>query len=190
MGLPICPREGKRGWIEKPVRALQHFSSIKPRWQWTLFLIAGLVILFLPLPFPTGAPEERVIRVEASMYGFSPSEIAVNPGDRVTVELVAADVVHGFSLDGYDFSLTAEPGQTGSKSFVADKPGAFRFRCSVPCGNLHPFIVGKLTVGQNGLFFRALGLGALALVAALWTLKNSAWKRMGSTQAMMESEQA
>ncbi len=172
------------------LRRLQQFSSHKPLWQWSLFLIAGLTVLFLPLPFPPGVPVERVIRVEASMYGFSPSEIAVNPGDRVTVVLVATDVVHGLSLDGYDFSLTAEPGQPASKTFVADKPGAFRFRCSVPCGNLHPFIIGKLQVGQNILFFRALGLGLLALAAAHWALKNSSWKHIGPTRAVLRSEQA
>jgi len=143
-----------------------------------LFILAALLILFLPLPPQVGAPVDRVIRVEASMYQFTPGEISVNPGDRVTIELVATDMVHGFSLDGYDFSLTAEPGQTVSKTFVADKSGTFRFRCSVPCGNLHPFIIGKLQVGQNILLLRAIGLGALAVIAALWTLRSSSRKRI------------
>src|SRR5512146_17412 len=163
-------------------------SSIKLRWQWFLFLAAALLVLVLPLPLQAGVPAERLIRVEASMYGFSPAEVAVNPGDRVTVQLVATDVVHGLSLDGYDFSITAEPGQTTSKTFVADKAGVFRFRCSVPCGNLHPFIIGKLQVGQNNLFLRAIGLGVLALAAALWMLKKSTWKRIDPTRAFIGSE--
>ncbi len=169
---------------------LKHLSSIKLRWQWILFLVAALLILFLPLPIRTGAPAERVIRVEASMFGFSPSEISVNPGDQVTVDLVATDVVHGLSLDGYDFSLTAEPGQTVHKTFVADKAGTFRFRCSVPCGNLHPFIIGKLQVGQNTLFLRAIGLGMLALAAAIWMLKNSSWKRIDPARTLVGGGQA
>ncbi len=168
----------------------QRILSSRSRWQWILFLLAGLLILFLPLPFQVGVPVDRVIRVEASMYGFSPSEIAVNPGDRVTVELVATDVVHGLSLDGYDFSLTAEPGQTASETFVADKSGTFRFRCSVPCGNLHPFIIGKLQVGQNTLFLRAIGLGGMAVMAALWRLKNSSGKRIESNRMMVGGEKA
>ncbi len=161
-----------------------------PHWQWALFLIAGLLILFLPLPLQGGTPVSRVIRVDASMYGFSPSEIAVNPGDRVTVELVATDVVHGFSLDGYDFNIMAEPGQTARKTFVADKTGTFRFRCSVPCGNLHPFIIGKLQVGPDTLFLRAIGLGLLALAAAFWMMKNSSSKRFDPTRALFGSRQA
>ncbi len=173
-----------------PFPPLQRLFSIMPRWQWILFFAAALLVLFMPLPLQAGAPVERVIQVEASMYGFSPSEISINPGDRVTVELVATDVVHGLSLDGYDFSITAEPGQTASKTFVADKPGTFRFRCSVPCGNLHPFIIGKLQVGQNLLFLRAIGLGILALAAALWMLKNSSWKRNDPARALIGREQA
>ncbi len=140
--------------------------------------MAALTALFLPLPLQVGMPVARVIRVEASKYGFNPSEIAVNPGDRVTVELVATDVVHGLSLDGYDFNLTAEPGQTASKTFVADRSGTFRFRCSIPCGNLHPFIIGKLQVGQNTLFLRAIGLAGLGVIAALWVQKASSGKRI------------
>ncbi len=169
---------------------LKRLPSIKLCWQWILFLVAALLILVLPLPIQAGAPAERLIRVEASMFGFSPSEISVNPGDRVTVELVATDVVHGLSLDGYDFSLTAEPGQTVRKTFVADKAGTFRFRCSVPCGNLHPFIIGKLQVGQNTLFLRAIGLGLLALAAAIWMLKNSSWKRIDPARTLAGGGQA
>ena len=144
----------------------------KIRWHWIAFALAALLILFLPLPLPVSNPTERVIRVEASTFQFSPAEISVNPGDRVTIELVATDVVHGFSLDGYDFSLSAEPGQTGSKTFMADKSGSFRFRCSVACGNLHPFVIGKLQVGQNIPFWRAIAMGILAVAAGIWTMHN------------------
>jgi heme/copper-type cytochrome/quinol oxidase subunit 2 len=101
-----------------------------------------------------------------------PGEIQINPGDRVTVELVSTDVVHGFSLDGYGFELKADPGQTVTGTFIADQAGVFRFRCSVACGNLHPFMIGKLQVGPNLLFVRGIVLGLLAISAALISLKN------------------
>lgn len=129
-----------------------------------------VLILFLPLPTMGAAPTDRHLRIEASMFQFTPAEITLNPGDRVTVELVATDVVHGLSLDGYDFELTADPGQTATGTFVADKTGVFRFRCLVPCGNLHPFMIGKLQVGPNTLFWRAIALGALAAAAGIWSV--------------------
>ena len=155
----------------------------KIRWQWIAIGLAALLILFLPLPLPVSNPVDRIIRVEASTFQFSPAEIAVNPGDRVTIELVATDVVHGFSLDGYNFSLSAEPGRSVSKTFMPDQSGSFRFRCSVPCGNLHPFMIGKLQVGQNTLFWRAIAMGILAVASGVWTMHGSRRKvQKSSTQ--------
>lgn len=132
--------------------------------------MAGLT-LFAPLPLPTPPAADKHIRMEASMFQFSPGEVQVNPGDRVTVELSATDVVHGLSLDGYDFELKAEPGRTVTGSFVADKAGVFRIRCSVACGSLHPFMIGKLRVGPNLLLLRAAALGMLAVVAAILSVR-------------------
>jgi heme/copper-type cytochrome/quinol oxidase subunit 2 len=52
-------------------------------------------------------------------------------------------------------------------TFVADKEGSFRLRCSVTCGAFHPFMTGKLEVGQNLLIWRATALAVLAAVASL-----------------------
>ncbi len=136
-------------------------------WKWLLLAAAGLAIAFLPLPASATNPTERHFRIEASSFAFSPSVIRVNPGDRVTIDLAAMDVVHGLSIDGYDVSVTADPGQTAQLTFVANRPGTFRFRCAIACGALHPFMLGKLTVGQNSLGWRAAGLMLLAVLAGI-----------------------
>jgi heme/copper-type cytochrome/quinol oxidase subunit 2 len=144
------------------------------RWRWLfLFIAASLLILFAPLPLPASVPIDRRIHIEASMFQFTPEEVAINPGDRVTVELVSTDVVHGFSLDGYNFDLQADPGQTASGTFIANRPGMFRFRCSVACGNLHPFMIGKLRIGPDLLLIRGTALGFIAVIAAIWSLRGS-----------------
>ena len=159
------------------LKSLDHAAdpkNQKRRWGWTfLFLAAGLLILFAPVPLPAAAPIDRRIRIEASMSQFSPAVLQVNPGDRVTIELVSTDVVHGFSLDDYDFNLTAYPGQMVTGTFVANQPGVFRFRCPVPCGNLHPFMIGKLQVGTNLLFGRGIVLGILAASVGAWSLRGN-----------------
>jgi heme/copper-type cytochrome/quinol oxidase subunit 2 len=86
----------------------------------------------------------------------------------VTIELAATDVVHGLSIDGYGLETSTDPGQTSRLSFVADRQGSFRFRCTVTCGNMHPFMIGKLQVGQNDQLWRATMLLGLALVAGVW----------------------
>jgi heme/copper-type cytochrome/quinol oxidase subunit 2 len=124
-------------------------------------------VAFAPLPLAQLRPAERFFRVEASQYAFTPAVLKVNPGDRVTIELASTDVVHGLYLDGYDLKVMADPGQTATLSFIANQSGMFRFRCSVTCGDLHPFMIGKLYVGANTLFWRGLGLALLAVLAVM-----------------------
>ncbi len=149
------------------------FTFIKQWSQCLIFLVLALLILFIPLPLPMPAPVARTIRIEASQYAFTPGEIQVNPGDRVTIELVSMDVMHGLTLDGYNLNLTAEPGQPARGTFVAEKAGVVRFRCAVPCGNLHPFMIGKLQIGPDLLLYRAIAAGLLAILAALWSLRTA-----------------
>ena len=137
------------------------------RWKGLVLAAAGLAIAFLPLPASATTPTERHFRIEARSFAFSPSEIWVNPGDRVTIDLAAMDVVHGLSIDGYDVSVTADPGQTAQLTFVADRSGTFHFRCAIACGALHPFMLGKFTVGQNRLGWRAAGLMLVAVLAGI-----------------------
>jgi heme/copper-type cytochrome/quinol oxidase subunit 2 len=59
-------------------------------------------------------------------------------------------------------------------TFVADKPGSFRFRCNVTCGAMHPFMIGKITVGSNNWFFRSIGLATLAIVGVVVSTKQKA----------------
>lgn len=135
--------------------------------RWWLPGLLGIVILFFPFPARPGQPAEHVFRVEASRFAYSPSILKVNQGDRVTLELVSTDVIHGLAVDGYGLAMTADPGQTTRLTFTADRSGSFRFRCSTTCGPLHPFMIGKIQVGDNTLWWRAAGLSLVAVVAVL-----------------------
>ncbi len=138
-------------------------------------VLAGLLLAVGLIPFPASATatEEHTFHISASREGgYSPAVLSVHPGDRVTIELVATDVVHGLSIDGYNLETSADPGQTARLTFIANRQGSFRFRCTVTCGNLHPFMIGKLEVGQNTLLWRAAALSILAMSGGAW-----AWKR-------------
>ena len=137
--------------------------KLKASLPWIFITIAVFAVLFAPLPVRAAAPEERTIRIEANSFEFTPGEIRVNQGDTITLEVVSRDVVHSVYVDGYDVQVVADPGQTARLTFVAGRPGVFRLRCSVTCGALHPFMIGKLHVGANGLFVRAIGLALLAV---------------------------
>ena len=139
-----------------------------------LLVMAGLVVAFAPLPVQPITPQERTFEIDAHQFAYSPSEFHVNPGDTVTIQLVSTDVVHGLYVDGYDISVEADPGQSATLTFVADKPGSFRFRCNVTCGAMHPFMIGKLNVGSNNWLFRSIGLALLAVVGVIFSVKQKA----------------
>lgn len=134
-----------------------------------LAFVAGTIAM-APFPQRRERPAARLVRIEASQFAYSPGTIAVNLGDTVTLELVSKDVVHGLFVDGYEQRISADPGQTAAMSFVANRPGMFRLRCSVTCGALHPFMVGQLHVGRNALGWRAMSLALLAALCGLWLL--------------------
>ena len=137
-------------------------------WHWAILLVLGLAILFVPIPAGAAASTERTFLIDAKRFEYNPAILKVNPGDRVTIELMATDVVHGLAIDGYNIETTADPGQTSLLTFVADRQGTFRFRCTVTCGNMHPFMTGKLEVGQNSLLLRAIAFTGLAMIAGVW----------------------
>ena len=144
------------------------------RFSLLLCVMAGLVVAFAPLPVQPITPQEQTYQIDSHQFAYSPSELKVNPGDTVTIRLVSTDVVHGLYVDGYDVSVEADPGQSATLTFVADKPGSFRFRCNITCGAMHPFMIGKITVGTNNWLLRSIGLAALAVMGVMISIKPKA----------------
>jgi heme/copper-type cytochrome/quinol oxidase subunit 2 len=135
---------------------------------WIGLILTGILILTVPIPTSGMAATERAFRVEASRFEYTPAVLRANPGDTVTIDLVSTDVVHGLAVDGYGVEVIADPGQTARLTFIADRHGTFRFRCSATCGPMHPFMIGKLQVGQNELFLRGAALALLVIIAGTW----------------------
>jgi len=147
-----------------------------PRSQWfAVGITIALVLLALlaPLPVMGAAPQERHVTISARSFAFEPGTVRVNRGDRVIVDLESTDVVHGLYVDGYGVVTQAEPGRPGQLAFVADRSGAYRFRCNVACGNLHPFMIGKLVVGPNLIWLRAIAATLITAIGAMVVF----WKR-------------
>jgi heme/copper-type cytochrome/quinol oxidase subunit 2 len=130
-------------------------------------LLLILAVLLVPLP-TSHTPRTHLITIDASQFEYSPSRLTINKGDTVRVTLASSDVVHGFFLDGYEIEHRVEPGISREFTFVADRTGKFRYRCSVTCGPLHPFMIGELVVGPNELVWRASALAIIAVVAMLF----------------------
>jgi cytochrome c oxidase subunit 2 len=130
------------------------------------FAALALVVLLAPISF-SAEPVTHHITMTADQFSFDPPVLRVNRGDRVRLTLQASDVVHGFYLDGYGLEQRVEPGLSEEIEFVADRTGKFRYRCSVSCGTLHPFMIGELVVGPNLPFIRTIGLLLVAVAGTL-----------------------
>jgi heme/copper-type cytochrome/quinol oxidase subunit 2 len=156
--------------------------------RWLMALPFGLLAaLVLALPIPALAhPQIRHLTLDLSQYAFSPGRVQVNAGDTVILTLKADDVVHGFYLDGYGIKQRVEPGIDQQINFVADRRGKFRYRCSVTCGPLHPFMIGELVVGPNLFVWRAIGV---TLVAFTGLFVNQAWTRHTGIKELESYEQ-
>ena len=153
-----------------------------------LLLVFGLAG-FLFARLRQAAPQERNITITAHKYAYEPPVLTVNRGDRVHIRLVAEDVTHGFYVEGYDLEAKARPhnptfwlrrpsgGEAYEEveeiSFVADRTGKFRYRCSITCGYMHPFMQGELIVRPNYLYSTSLGLLLALALGMLWTLRHA-----------------
>jgi heme/copper-type cytochrome/quinol oxidase subunit 2 len=138
-----------------------------------VFSTLGLLVLVVPWPSVILSAGEREVRILARQYVYAPGVLRVSQGDRVTLVLEAEDVTHGLYLYGYAVDLVAVPGRVSRATFVADRPGKFRLRCSKVCGTLHPFMLGELVVTPNAPFWRAMAITLLAAVGAVAFLAGS-----------------
>ncbi|MEY4745344.1 MAG: hypothetical protein RL272_1289 [Candidatus Parcubacteria bacterium] len=94
----------------------------------------------------TDTAPAREIKVTATNFAFSPSEIRVKKGERIKLTLTNAGGVHGIGIPTFKVSLKAGEGETVSTVFTADQAGSFPFFCNVFCGEGHRDMLGTLIV--------------------------------------------
>ena len=137
-------------------------------------LLLGGLGGFLSAHLGRVVPQGRSITITAHKYAYDPPVLRVNQGDRLRIRLVAKDVTHGFYLEGYDLDGKVRPEnptfwvrrpsegtnykEVDEISFVASHTGKFRYRCSLTCGYMHPFMQGELIVEPNYLYSTSVGL--------------------------------
>ena len=91
-------------------------------------------------------PAERVIRISAKKFDFSPSEITLKKDEAVVLELTAADEIMGFKCTALALRTDIVPGKVTQIRVVPGKVGKFTFFCDVFCGEGHEDMDGTITV--------------------------------------------
>ena len=90
--------------------------------------------------------EEKVIRVTARKFVFTPSEIALKKGEPVVFELSTLDVFMGFNVPDFKVRSDIVPGKVMRLALTPDRTGTFTFLCDVFCGDGHESMSGKIVV--------------------------------------------
>ncbi|MGQ0662017.1 MAG: cupredoxin domain-containing protein [Pseudomonadota bacterium] len=82
-------------------------------------------------------------RWEVSTYRWDPTQVTVNEGDLVTLEIIGINgAEHPAVIEGYDIGFVVKRGEVTKVTFKADKPGVFKFHCGIH----HPSMIGELIV--------------------------------------------
>ena len=157
-----------------------------------LILIVGAAVPAW-LAFVTAhRPQTRDIHIEAYRYGFSPSRIKANRGDRLQLTFSTRDTGQSFFFQDYDLHVSITPGnklvsvqrlshpddpptQMETVEIVAGLPGwqgwlisKSQFRNHTYNGPLHGTERGELIVAPNFLLYGGLGLwGAIPLAGLM-----------------------
>ena len=90
--------------------------------------------------------KEKVIRIVAKKFEFTPAEIALVKGEPVVFELSTDDVAMGFYLPEFKLGAEIVPGKVARLAFTPPRAGSFEFICDVFCGDGHEDMGGKLVV--------------------------------------------
>ena len=110
----------------------------------TSALLSGLVVYIRA----NAVPAERVIRITAKKFEFSPDSITLKKGEPVVFEIFSGDSKHGFSLHAFGVRSDVLPGKVSRIRFTPDKTGKFTFSCDVFCGDGHEEMTGTVVVTE------------------------------------------
>ena len=107
-------------------------------------LAAGAVTTFLAAE--AAQPKEKVIKIVAKRFKYTPGKLTVKKGTPVILEFTSEDVAMGFNLPDFNLRSDMLPGKVLRVRFVPDKTGTFTFLCDIFCGTGHEEMHGQLAV--------------------------------------------
>jgi len=104
---------------------------------WTAFLLVAVLALFVTRSRPVRADAPQVIEIAAKRFEFTPNRITLKKGEKVTLRLTSADVVHGFFLRPLKIDEIITPGKPTEVTVTPETAGTFTTICDHFCGVNH-----------------------------------------------------
>ena len=90
--------------------------------------------------------KERVIKIVAKRFSYTPSEIVLKTGEAVRLEFTSLDFIHGFNVPDLNIRADLPPGQVTTVHLIPKKAGTYAFLCDNFCGAEHEDMHGKIIV--------------------------------------------
>jgi cytochrome c oxidase subunit 2 len=109
-------------------------------------LVAGATLLAGAGAGVFAQGSERVVKVSARKFSFTPAEIPLRKGEPVTLELSTEDVFMGFNVPDFKARSDIVPGKVMRLRLTPDRAGTFPFLCDIFCGDGHETMSGKIVV--------------------------------------------
>ena len=90
--------------------------------------------------------KERIIKIVAQRFFYTPAEIVLKTGEPVRLEFTSRDFVHGFKIPDLDIRADLPPGQVTMVRLTPQTAGVYDFLCDNFCGSGHEEMGGKIIV--------------------------------------------
>lgn len=115
-------------------------------------VFASLLLLAVLASAQQAQPPRKVVNVTAERFSFSPSEIVVEEGTVLEIQLRSDDTNHGFRIKGTKTNIVIPKRGRGDTTvtFEATTPGRYQFECSKMCGAGHSTMKGAIVVKPRG----------------------------------------
>ena len=94
----------------------------------------------------TTKSKERVIKIQAKKFVYTPNRIMIKTGEAVVLEFTALDFMHGFNIPDWKIRADLIPGQVTRVPLKPESAGEFDFLCDNFCGTGHEEMNGKIIV--------------------------------------------
>ena len=106
----------------------------------------GGMALAVALGLRAAEPKEKVVKILARRFTFTPNKLTLKEGVPVVLELTTADVLMGFNAPDFDARADIIPGKVARVRLNPDKVGTFTFLCDIFCGSGHETMSGTIVV--------------------------------------------
>lgn len=90
------------------------------------------------------------VTMVAARYGFYPQEVEVPANTPITLRIAAADVLHGFHVEGTNFASMVIPGFVSEVRAEFKAPGVYPMFCNEYCGLGHHYMWSRFKVVEKG----------------------------------------